>query len=245
MFGRKDKSSTKAGEPKTQDLRGPNIQSQDIQSKDLQNKNLAPNSGEQESGSAENLSSGQDLPFGSDAEPTGKSSPENDLNAAKINELLGPKLLAAAFGEIVSVLMRAPGHKFFNLADLEWMVIPPLMANQFSIANATPEETTGQSFPVGVAVWANVSPSVDQRLSSDLEKPLKLRPEEWKSGDIIWLIDVAAPPEVSKAMIDNLLTTVFKGKNVKMRIIKENGERLVQVFTGRDVDQGVETKVDA
>jgi hypothetical protein len=30
---------------------------------------------------------------------------------------------------------------------------------------------------------------VDKRLSENLTAPIRLRPDEWKSGDILWLVD--------------------------------------------------------
>jgi hypothetical protein len=43
--------------------------------------------------------------------------------------------------------------------------------------------------PVGVALWASVSTDVDQRLS-DLSAPWRLQPDEWCSGDTLWLVEL-------------------------------------------------------
>ena len=42
-------------------------------------------------------------------------------------------LVGATFAKIVSLLMRSPGHRGATLADLDWLVVPPLMAGQFAI----------------------------------------------------------------------------------------------------------------
>ena len=51
------------------------------------------------------------------------------------------KHISAAFGEIVSLLMRDPASKHHSLADLEWLVVPPLLAGQFSLAEAQSKST--------------------------------------------------------------------------------------------------------
>ena len=41
-----------------------------------------------------------------------------------------------------------------------------------------------------MALWANLSPEVDARLTQNLAAPIKLRPDEWRSGPILWLVDI-------------------------------------------------------
>src|SRR5215467_8862261 len=48
--------------------------------------------------------------------------------------------LSAAFAQIVTVLLRSPQHKHLALADLEWLVYPPLTTGQFAIANLQKKE---------------------------------------------------------------------------------------------------------
>lgn len=50
-------------------------------------------------------------------------------------------------GEMVWVLAQSPAHKHFSLADLEWLVIPPLMLEQYKVFR-----DNGKA-PVGVALW--------------------------------------------------------------------------------------------
>jgi cytolysin-activating lysine-acyltransferase len=44
--------------------------------------------------------------------------------------------------------------------------------------------------PIGVVLWAMVSDEVAARLS---EGTTKLRPQDWKSGDKLWVVEVIAP----------------------------------------------------
>src|SRR5262245_56273892 len=94
---------------------------------------------------------------------------------------------SVVFSQIVGVLMRSPHYKHYALSDLEWLVLPALATGQFSIAEAATERNAPTA-PVAVALWASVSPDIDKRFSEDLGAPMRLRPDEWRSGEILWLI---------------------------------------------------------
>ena len=161
------------------------------------------------------------------------SQEKNDVNNGNdvTSQDITPKLLAAAFGEIVSVLMKSPNHKYLNLADLEWKIAPAILTNQFCVASNKPSEEQKIQTPLGVALWASVSDEIDERLTKDLNRPLKLRPEEWMSGDNKWLIDLIAPQPVASSLFDQLRSTVFAEQNFKMRVIDQSGKPLVKTIT--------------
>ena len=107
---------------------------------------------------------------------------------------------AHAFSQIVAVMLRDANFRNLRLAQLEWLVIPPVMAGQWRLAQLKPEQVAIKDngsresnivVPVAAALWANVSQEIDKRLSEGLDKPLLLRPNEWVSGDIPWLVAVA------------------------------------------------------
>src|SRR5262245_50445235 len=60
-----------------------------------------------------------------------------------------------AFTQIIGVLMRSDHYKHYALADLEWLVVPPMLAGQFRIGEA--KAKTGAGIPVAVVLWASVS----------------------------------------------------------------------------------------
>jgi hemolysin-activating ACP:hemolysin acyltransferase len=95
---------------------------------------------------------------------------------------------SVAFAQIVTVLMRSPLHKHLALTDLEWLVFPPLLTGQFSVAEVKSKDGK-TSLPAAVALWARVSADVDKRLSENLNAPIRLRPDEWRSGEILWLVE--------------------------------------------------------
>jgi|SoiMethySBSTD1v2_1073268.scaffolds.fasta_scaffold259772_2 cytolysin-activating lysine-acyltransferase len=139
------------------------------------------------------------------------------------------KRLAGAFGEIVSVLMRSETHRTQMLMDLEWLVLPALATGQFTIAGAQ-SKSVGYSLPVGVVLWARVSPEVDGRLASNLNQPMRLKPEEWASGDIHWLVEAVGDNRVIGPMLKGLAEREWKGKQVKVRARNEKGERVVKTI---------------
>jgi hemolysin-activating ACP:hemolysin acyltransferase len=144
--------------------------------------------------------------------------------------------MAQAFSQIVAVLMRDPGYRNLRIADLEHLVLPPVMAGQFKLALGTRMPDAGKAqpggiyVPVAVALWARVSPQVDKGLSENLDKPLWLRPSEWTSGDIIWLMATAGQPSALPEFLKQLAEKEFKGRQVKMRLGGSDGKFVVQTL---------------
>ncbi len=165
----------------------------------------------------------KDVPAVPAAAATAKS-PAARLEAAQKDRF------AQSFSQIVAVLMRAPNYKSLRISDLEWLVIPPLLAAQSKVALSRYSKD-GPIVPVAVALWARVSASVDKRLSQDLEKPPLLRASEWMSGDILWLMTLAGEPKALAQFLPQLQATVFKGRAVKMRMQSENGKTVVQTLS--------------
>jgi cytolysin-activating lysine-acyltransferase len=122
---------------------------------------------------------------------------------------------SAAFGQMVGILMKSPQMRKMSLGELEWMIVPPIKHGNYMLAHVRSKE--GAMEPIGFLVWAVVSPEVDKRLS-DPSKPLRLAPQEWKSGDIPWVISGAGDEKALKGMIEQLRSSVFKDREVKMRV---------------------------
>ncbi len=138
---------------------------------------------------------------------------------------------ARDFSQVVAVLMRAPNYKNLRIGDLEWLVIPPLLAGQCRTALSRFSKD-GPFVPVAAALWARVSASVDKRLSEELDKPPLLRASEWTSGDIIWLITLAGEPKALAEFLPQLQKADFNGRSVKMRVQMADGKTAVQTLTG-------------
>jgi cytolysin-activating lysine-acyltransferase len=178
---------------------------------------------------------------GRQAAPAPKSVPPRDLRQARF---------ALTFSQVVSVLMRDPNFRKLRLADLEWLVIPPIMSGQFRLAQApmqppgakapgsgkqgqeSAKAAQGGAFlvPVAVALWASVSANIDKALSGNLDKQVRLHPAEWASGDNLWLMAVAGDQRALPTFLKRLRDEEFKGKQVKMRMRGPDGKMVVKTI---------------
>ena len=89
-------------------------------------------------------------------------------------------------GEIVWLLTQSPTHKHFAMTDLEWLIMPPLLLEQYRVFH-------GETTPVGLALWAWLSPEAEAKLNAGAGR---LRPDEWRAGGLgiaaDWLDDCRA-----------------------------------------------------
>jgi cytolysin-activating lysine-acyltransferase len=138
---------------------------------------------------------------------------------------------AATFGRIVSVLMRSAHYKHYALSDLEWLVVPPMRLGQCAVMEAT---VNGRQAPVAVALWASASHEVDRRLSENLNIPIKLGPDEWRSGDVLWLIDAVGEANAIPRLLRQVQETVFKERAVRMRTVDANARPIVRLLNSTE-----------
>jgi len=143
---------------------------------------------------------------------------------------------ARSFAQVVAVLMRDPNFRTMPLADLEWLVLPAVMSGQFRVAEApaslgpgkgpdkaadkAPDKTRtgGVLVPVAVALWARVSGEIDKALAGSLDRPVRLKPHQWASGEHVWLVAVAGDRRAVPNLIDRLAGGELKGQRIKMRL---------------------------
>ena len=84
-------------------------------------------------------------------------------------------------------------------------------------APATPREGgAGADLPMaGVAIWASVSDEVDAKIREQIKAgvfPIRLKPDDWTSGDKAWLLDVIAPSQkLASAVLANFRQVVKEG----------------------------------
>lgn len=124
-------------------------------------------------------------------------------------------------GEMVWLMTQSPTHKHFALADLEWLAMPALMLEQYRVFR-------GETTPVGLALWAWLSDEAEAKLEAGGHR---LRPDEWTSGNHLWLVDLVAPfatpdNKMVEQMLADLMQTALKGRRFKFhRTDPETGER--------------------
>ena len=143
----------------------------------------------------------------------------NGLNQVPKSGPMDDKTVSHMLGEITWLLSQSKIHKNLFISDLEWMVMPSILLEQFRIFY-------GPESPAAVALFAFVSKEADQRLR---EGASRLRPDEWKSGDIPWLIELVAPFGAEAEILTDLAGSVFDGKGFHFHSTR-NGKRVVESF---------------
>ncbi len=130
--------------------------------------------------------------------------------------------LMRAFGSVMAIYARSPVHREMRLCDIETLVIPALTTGQFSLAEAAHKQN-GLVTPVSVVLWASVSGAIDERITAAPEQPLAFGAADWKSGDIIWIVEAVGDQKAIGETMSRLQTNAWKGRTVKMRTQGEDG----------------------
>jgi len=127
------------------------------------------------------------------------------LSPEAINTSIAMRLMSASFGNIVWLMIRSPQYQGLRLADLEWIVIPALLSQQYMVMEQT-DRITGKTGPVSAALWCRVSSEIEDRIIANVEarKIIQLSPGDWTSGDKYWLIAAIGAPEAVKVLLGRL-----------------------------------------
>lgn len=156
------------------------------------------------------------------------SPPERPLNgsvpsaaALQPDAALASKLAAVrsqireSFGNVVMTMMMLPRYRHQSLADLQPLVLEPLIRDRVAIAYPSKTEGKLDADMAGLAIWASVSDKVDAKIREQISAgvfPVRLQAEDWTSGDNNWLLDVIAPDaKTTAAVIANFRQLVKDG----------------------------------
>lgn len=130
------------------------------------------------------------------------------------------RTVSAVLGELVWLLTQSAQHKqAFFLGDLEWMAMPPILLQQFRMFYA-------KDRPLGAILWAYVNDEVEQRL---LSGNARMRPQDWKCGDKLWIVEVVAPFGGTDEMLKDLKAKVFPEREMRFRAV-EGGKGVARVM---------------
>lgn len=153
-----------------------------------------------------------------EATPRPEMTPEIQRKIARLRSALREN-----FGMAVLALMNLPRYNTQSLADLQHLVLDPMMNDRvaFAYAGRAPGEAEPPASPVddrdtaGFAIWASVSEEVDARIRQQIAQgvfPIRLKPAEWNSGEINWLFDVVTPnPKTAASVIANFKQVIKEG----------------------------------
>ena len=135
--------------------------------------------------------------------------------------------MSRILGQIVTLLGQSPAHKHIFLADLEWLVLPAMLNRQVCVWR---RQTDRGNMPVAYASWAMVSEEVDARLR---QEQVKLKPTDWQSGEIAWLIDMVAPYGGADTAVQELADQVVPGGVMKALVPASGGGMAVRELRGK------------
>lgn len=142
-------------------------------------------------------------------------------------------------GEMTWLLSQSPLHNVLVIKDLEWLVMPALIHQQFYLFRDGAQ-------PVGLALWAKCTPASAAKLDRGMIEPEnRLTLEEWNSGDQVWLVDLVAPFATAEnrqreIMIADLISNPLRGVAFRFhQTDPATGTRSIRVV---DADAGEKLK---
>lgn len=155
-----------------------------------------------------------------------------------------PPTVSHMLGEMTWLLTQSPIHRGLAIGDLEWLVMPALIHQQFYVFR------DGEK-PVGLALWAKCRPEAEAKLERGMIEPEnRLSVDEWASGDTIWLVDLIAPfaDETNRQreiMIADLISGPLKGREFKFHVTDPaTGERTVRTVAA-DAGERLKEAIEA
>lgn len=110
--------------------------------------------------------------------------------------------MSGMLGQAAWVMMNSVNHKHLFLADMEWLLMPPIALKQFRLWRR-------EKIPVAYASWAYLDDAVVERIRQG--GPLRLAPKEWRSGKNAWLVDFVCPFGGAAEAMRQLREETFKG----------------------------------
>lgn len=135
------------------------------------------------------------------------------------------KMVASAIGDMVTLYSKDSAHKHFSFDDMDWKILPPIVNGQFFISNAD-DPDFGTLRPIGLVTWAKVSDELNEKLSYQIKgKHVRLRPQEWASGDNVWLVDVVGTHEGVLKALKFVHENQLSGVEAKV-LTRNKGEKL-------------------
>jgi len=159
---------------------------------------------------------------------TGKLLPEIETPSAE-------KL--RAYGDMMFLAFRSDRHRRITTATLRHYLEPPIELGQFRVFRF-------DDVPRGMYTWAWLGAAAERKLVGGEH----LAPQDWRSGDRLWIVDMIAPYRgVTKSMVRFIMTPGnftdgefwfrrVRGVNETQRILHVNfrARKLAEIFAESD-----------
>lgn len=137
---------------------------------------------------------------------------------------------AEIFGCVVWLWIHSKSQSDMPLSALALWLLPALKSKQFVLAY---EADGQQSKPVAYMAWAELSAEAESRY---VDNPaLGLSPEDWRSGDRVWITDFFTPYGHAKPFADVIAAALpdfcfrylyHRGQDRGMRVLYSRGNRV-------------------
>lgn len=140
------------------------------------------------------------------------------------------------FGKIMRLLTLSADFRKVALSEIDALVSPAIEVGQVILAETQPPN--GQEpRPAAFALWAQVTTDVDRRLSEQVDEPWQLSAEEWRGGDIPWLILAIGDDRVLSEMLKKYSAIRLEGRPFKMRQRGADGKNILTAYPPPDATQ--------
>lgn len=124
-----------------------------------------------------------------------------------------------SIGLVVMAIMNLARYRHQSLGDPTQMVLEPLIRDRIAIARPAKEEPGMLTDIAGFAIWASVSEEVDLKIRDQIKAgtfPIRLKPEDWQSGQVNWLLDVIAPDRKTAGRVNANFGRVVKTGDLRL-----------------------------
>ena len=163
---------------------------------------------------SKNKSNGQANKPSDQTDNTGQIDPEVLKKIAEVRAQV-----RESFGKIAMAMMALPRYRHQTIADLQHMVLEPLIRDRVAIAYPGGKDRSELTDISGVAIWASVSEEVDAKIREQIKAgvfPVRLQSDDWASGEINWLLDVIAPDQKMTASVIANFKQVVKDGDLRL-----------------------------
>jgi cytolysin-activating lysine-acyltransferase len=128
----------------------------------------------------------------------------------------------ATFGQIVLALSTTHRYRHLPISDLQALVLDPLLRDKIALANANNPDGTPVPGIAAIAIWASVADHVDARIQEQVTAgvfPIRLQPEDWASGNRVWLFDIIGQSQAASSSVLVNFKTIAKCDEIRLHPI--------------------------
>lgn len=119
-------------------------------------------------------------------------------------------------GYITWLSSHSPAHRQLFVQDLEWRVFPPVILGQYKLQ--TDSKVGG--LPTAYASWAYLSEEAERTYRTTS----RLRPDDWRSGERLWLVDFITPFGGAAALLEELYYQIHRNREIRLMYPVDGGE---------------------